>query len=153
MQGCFRSRRHDAVVAVEALHGYMTAYKPVSTSLCQRLQNGGNARFVVSPRYSRRSHELTIGTTWLTPEPHSPAMMESLEWMVVHLCLGKEIPLWGPVTGVWFDHDDWESVLSQADALLGAGNAEWAQFPAQSATSSMTTSEVRPFPSCSSAWY
>ena len=66
----------------------------------QRFRQGGTAWFPHSPHEHKWSYDLDHGFEWDQLEPYSLAMREVLEWLVLYLCLGWEIPAWGPVPGV-----------------------------------------------------
>ena len=76
----------------------------VSPSLHQRFRRGGNAWFEVSPHVTFQQNSPNMGNQWTKLEPHSPAIRETMEWLVLYLCLGWEIPEWGPVPGAAVDN-------------------------------------------------
>ena len=129
LMGCFKARRHDSVAAVECLHLFVRERCAVSPALKERLRNGGTAWFTCSPHNAFRSYDPSIGWTWVPLEPHSPAMRETLEWFILYLCLGWEIPQWGPLPGVWFEPGEWKGVLDLAEQLLAEGTLQWIRLP------------------------
>ena len=101
----------------------------MSHALVQRLRKGGTAWFSVSPHAQFRSCNPSLGWKWVPLAPRPMAMRETLEWLTLCLCLGWEIPQWGPVPGVGFEPREWEGVLRLAGMMIAEGNAAWVQFP------------------------
>ena len=130
LAGCFKYRRHSTVSSVDALFNYVNSRgSRLSLYMQDRLRKGGNAWFAVSPHVGFRPTRPEAGIRWTPLEPNSPAMREALEWLTLYLCLGWEIPAWGPVPGVWFPEHEWVEIVSHAKDLIRAGNLEWVQFP------------------------
>ena len=70
-----------------------------------------------------------VSLEWHFPEPASPAMRETLEWLVLYLALGWEVPAWGPVPGVWFNDSEWTEVLNRIGRMVQSRDDGWIRLP------------------------
>jgi hypothetical protein len=128
---CFYARRLSTVSTVSEVVKYTSNQQAwVSSQVSHRFQRGGNAWFAVSPLATPApNHDITLG--WIRPEVDSPAMKETVDWLVLYLALGWEIPAWGPVPGVWFHEEEWHAVLDHVEHLVRTGSNAWIRLPYQ----------------------
>ena len=88
---CFKARRHATVSTVEAVHEFRSSKGvQVSLEVSSRFRRGGNTWFSLPP-LANPVYNHPINLDWTRLEVGSPAMRETIEWLVLYLCLGWEI--------------------------------------------------------------
>jgi hypothetical protein len=126
---CFCARRASTVSTVNEIHRRNTSGQSWSSQqVSNRFDNGGNAWFAASP-WAAPGHKSQVSLEWRFPEPASPAMRETVEWLVLYLALGWEVPAWGPVPGVWFNDSEWTAVLNRIASMVESRNDDWIRLP------------------------